>query len=187
MRHGVKSVIAFGEPRLDADLASILAVPGPTDTGEAERLSPWRFAVDAVLVIAATLLLVQLLPRDASEPPLPPTRPIASGPISTPPGGVLPAIRDTNGKGVPADAAGPSPARSSPVKEAKQPAPRQVRDPAARAAPKREAAQPVRRAGPRRSVGFPAATSRDRPKPLIGGGQPAKPIKRHGPRHHRKH
>ena len=190
MVRAMPRMIAFGEPRLDADLASILGVSSPPESAAAGRGLRHRLVIEAVLAIAAALVLAQLLPGPAGEAPPKPRRPVAMGPISTPPGGILPKIRTGNAeRAAAAEAAADRSSRAKDAARAAPPSPRPARDVAAsvRELPERKAASaPVRRAGPRRTVGFPAAASDGPRKTLIAGGNARPRIGKHGPRHHRR-
>lgn len=192
MVQAMPRMIAFGEPRLDADLATILGASGPPESAAAGRGLRHRLVIEAVLAIAAALVLAQLLPGPAGKAPPKPRKPVAMGPISTPPGGILPKIRTGNANAERAAAARAAADRSSRAKDAARatpPSPRPARDVAGsvRELPERKAASaPVRRAGPRRTVGFPAAASDGPRKTLIAGGNARPRIGKHGPRHHRR-
>ncbi len=192
MAGDVQRIIAFGEPRLDADLASILAPPDAFDAQRTERLLRQRLAVEAILMIVAAIILAQALSRGGNETPRP-RGPIAAGPVSTPPGGILPAIRnggaDQRAQDDRDEPSSERPARAKRADTAAASAPRPVQSAIApvRAAPERIAAQaPVRRAGPRRTVGFPATAAQERRETLIVGVQSTERLGPHGPRHHRK-
>lgn len=186
----MQRMIAFGEPRLDADLASILGPVRPTECSAAGTNPLQRLAVEAVLVIAAAMVLAQFLPGSADDEPAAKS-PVAIGPISRPPGGILPEIRNDPDREAQAAAAKAPAERASRTRDAARAARPAAQPPGRNATSaselaRRTAPATTRRAGPRKTVSFQPSSSRDQRETLIAGGNAPPRIGPHGPRHHRR-
>lgn len=191
MVEAMQRMIAFGEPRLDADLASILGPVEPAGSSAAAPNSLPRLAIEAFVIIVAAIVLAQFLPGPAEDKPEA-RAPVASGPLSTPPGGILPEIRndaaDREARAIAAKAPAKRPPRARNAARAARPA---AQKPPKAVAPagatgRETAIVPERRAGPRKTVSFQASASREQRKTLIAGGNAPTRMAPHGPRHHRR-